>query len=503
MELSFTETMNQNSTETSTANSSTRLPFYCPSEPDFMWNFHDTTFSWILAAIVMTASPITVVLNAVVIIAVKQRRELQKYSNIVLSSMAVADLLVGAVSMPISTTVDLLIMHQVYLEGVCTLYTVNIALMGCFLFSSLFHLIVVAWERYIAITKWIDYRVIVTSSRLKKLAIVAWLAAIIILLPLVVMLGIGVPFEVQSIWYIMASLCIALSVVVFVCLYVMVYTGLRKRRTNTTVQVTALVQTKLETKVAKTTGLLTAAVIFTLILGGALTVLGDILPALREKSTFRIADTLLQLNSMINPLIYCYRDRRFRKAVLELLRIKKPQEPQATRDGATRFLRQKDRFGSVEDVQLQPPKSVEKRTRLTRSTSCDGTMGFPENYQHCSREMMLKRAVSLPSLVKNSRIVDSSPLRAPSSVVVTLATIYTESDPRHPARITYSESCYNYINTGNVDAKVHKSLRSKFWATNASGKDENSSEYVENNAAVVRPKSTPCFSMNVNSVNES
>ena len=401
--------MNQNGTETSTANSSTRLVFHCPSEPDFMWNLHGTTFAWILAAIILTVSPITVILNALVIIAVKQRKELQKHSNAVLSSMAIADFLVGAVSMPISAAVDLLIIHQVNLQGVCTLNTVNLTLIACFLFSSLFHLVVIAWERFIAITKWTDYRVIVTSSRLKRFSILAWLAAIILLLPLVVMVGIGAPFEVQYIWYLIASLCIALSVIVFVCLYFMMYLEVRKHRTNMFVQVTALVQAKLENKIAKTTGLLTAALISTLILGGVVTVLGDTLPNLRKRSTFRIADTLLQFHSTINPLIYCYRVRRFRKAVSEMLRIKKPQTNQPFCDGATRFPRQKDRYRSVEDVKL------ENRTRLTRSTSCDLAISRAEKSQYRSREMMLKRTVSDPCLLKNSSIVDSLNLGPPSS----------------------------------------------------------------------------------------
>ena len=405
--------MNQNGTETSTANSSTRLVFDCPSEPDFMWNLHGTTFAWILAAIILTVSPITVILNALVITVVKQRKELQKHSNVVLSSMAIADFLVGAVSMPISAAVDLLIIHQVNLQSVCTLNTVNLTLIACFLFSSLFHLVVIAWERFIAITKWTDYRVIVTSSRLKKLSMHAWLAAIILLLPLVVMVGIGAPFEVQYIWYLIASLCIALSVIVFVCLYFMMYLEVRKRRTNMIVQVTALVQAKLENKIAKTTGLLTAALISTLILGGVVTVLGDTLSNLRKRSTFRIADTLLQLHSTINPLIYCYRVRRFRKAVSEMLRVKKPQTNQPICDGATRFPRQKDRYRSVEDVKLQP-KSVGNRTHLTRSTSCDLAISRAEKSQYRSREMMLKRTVSDPCLLKNSSIVDSLNLGPPS-----------------------------------------------------------------------------------------
>ena len=165
----------------------------------------------------------------------------------------------------------------------------------------------------------------------------------------------------------MASLCIALSFITFVCLYAMVYIGVRKRRTNEIAQVTALVQAKLEAKVAKTTALLTAAVILTLILGGVLTVLGDIFPVFRENSTFRVAETLLQLNSLMNPLIYCYRDRRFRKAILELLRIKKPRATKPTSDHPARFRKGKDREGSEEKVQSNTnSQSVGKQTRLAR-----------------------------------------------------------------------------------------------------------------------------------------
>ena len=492
MNLSHTEMMGQNSTETSTAVSSTRLVFYCPSEPEFTWNLHDTTFSWILAAIILTASPITVLLNALVIIAVKQRKELQKRSNIVLSSMAIADLLVGAVSMPISATVDLLIIHQVYLERVCALNTGNIALMECFLFSSLFHLIVIAWERNIAVTKWIDYMVIVTNSRLKKLAIIAWLAAIFISLPLAVMFGIGAPFEVQKIWYMMASLCIALSVIAIVCLYVMVYIGVRKRRTKEIAQVTALVQAKLETKVAKTTGLLTAAVIFTLILGGVLTVLGDIFPVFRKNSTFRIAETLLQLNSLMNPVIYCYRDRRFRKAILELLRIKKPQATQPTRarDDAARLRKRKDKFGSVEDVQSNiNSQNVGKQTRLTRSTSCDlgVALSAGDDSQNRFREMMLTRYASNPCLFKNSSLVDSLHLGPTSSVVLTSVTVHTERNTRDKARKTTTESSSGNFDVHNAQVNVNKTLKLECLEADVSGKVGNCSQNVENTEAAARP----------------
>ena len=483
VKLSHTQMMNQNSTETSTANSSTRLVFHCPSEPDFTWNLHDTTLTWILAAIILTASPITVLLNALVIIAVKQRRELQKRTNVVLCSMAIADLLVGAISMPISAAVDLLIIHQVYLELVCTLYTFNITLMEFFVFSSLYHLVVVAWERYIAIRKWIDYMVIATSGRLKKLAILVWMAAILVSLPLAAMAGLGVAYNFQQIWYIIASFCNAFAFIAIVYLYVMVYLGVRKRSVSESTQVSSLVQAKLETKVAVTTGLLTGAMVFTLVLGGVLIVLGDIFSPLRERSTFRIADTLLQLNSLINPVIYCYRNRRFRKAILELLRIKKQQATQPTR---ARFRKRKGRFCSVEDVQSNiNSQSVGKQTRLARSTSCDLGMALSAggDFQHRFRETMLTRYASDPFLLKNSSVIDSLHLGPPSSTVLTLVTIHTERNARDQARKTTIESSSGNFDVHNAQVIVNEILRAESLEANASGKVGNSSQSVEPNSA--------------------
>ena len=95
--------MDHNQTETTIVSSNaTKSLFYCPHAPRLIWDVHDTISPWIFAAVASIISPAAVLLNALVIIAVTKRRELQKPSNILLSSMAVTDLLVGAISIPLS-----------------------------------------------------------------------------------------------------------------------------------------------------------------------------------------------------------------------------------------------------------------------------------------------------------------------------------------------------------------------------------------------------------------
>ena len=98
---------------TSSFSNSTRSVFYCPKDPQLPWDLHDTTSPWIFAAVASIISPTAVLLNVLVIIAVKQRKELQRASNILLSSMAVTDLLVGSLCVPLSAVLGLLVPYQI------------------------------------------------------------------------------------------------------------------------------------------------------------------------------------------------------------------------------------------------------------------------------------------------------------------------------------------------------------------------------------------------------
>ena len=76
--------------------------------------------------------------------------------------------LVGAINMPLSLAVDIAIIRQVPFDRVCLLDVINVCLMHTFSWASLYHLTVVAWERYVAIRKWMDYKVIATKKQAEK-----------------------------------------------------------------------------------------------------------------------------------------------------------------------------------------------------------------------------------------------------------------------------------------------------------------------------------------------
>ena len=79
--------MRPNKTETATVfPNTTRSVFYCSHAPHIIWDLQDTTSPWVFAAVAFIISPPAVLLNALIIIAVKRRRELKRTSNILLSS---------------------------------------------------------------------------------------------------------------------------------------------------------------------------------------------------------------------------------------------------------------------------------------------------------------------------------------------------------------------------------------------------------------------------------
>ena len=387
---------------TSSISNTTRSVFSCPHDPQLVWDLHDTTSSWIFAAVACIISPTAVFLNVLVIIEVKQRKELQRASNILLSSMAVTDLLVGSLCVPLSAVTRLLVPYQIVTDHyICKLDFVAISSTITLAICSIFHLTMIAWERYVAIRKWIDYRVIVTRSRLKKLAIIAWVSAIVTVSPahftmaLTGMLRENEMVLALDIFFIILSVLVMSTLGLIIYFYVMVYLGVRKRKLSQIRQVSDLVNAKLEQRVAVTTTLVTVALILSFFSNAVIGMLEGVYPVLRKRFVGDLKATLLYTNSVVNPLIYYYRDCRFRNAVLELLRIRKPKvTPYLVTDTPT-FARGNDVFDLERDkVQGQ---FVENPVRLTRSASCD-LVHFLGRFQLESHKKAFKRTMSSPSL---------------------------------------------------------------------------------------------------------
>ena len=299
--------MNINNTETISNLSSSRS--YCPFEKGA------SAFDLVIGLITAIALLPTTLLNAFIILAVMKRRELQKPSNILLSSMAITDLLNGVIVMPISATSDFFILRQVSYEHICTLNAVNMFFGPLLSTATLHHLTIIAWERYMAVQKWMDYKLKITNGCLKKISIGTSLSS---LLPTVVYFtSSSVSGDrafvggVVTLWVALKTVCLFLDAF----FYRKVYLGIRNRKLNEISQIDDLMKARLESKVAKTTGLLSVMVIPSFIPIFVFAVLGNVIPVFQTNSALRFTQILTQLTSLLNPLLYCYRDHRFRNAL--------------------------------------------------------------------------------------------------------------------------------------------------------------------------------------------
>ena len=366
------------------------------------FDLHETTSPLIFAAFATIAAPIASLLNTLTILAVKQKKELrQRLSSVLLSSMAVADLLTGGIGIPLAAIVALFLPYRlVAVQHFCLMDLVTSILTFSLAICSLIHLTMIAWERYISILKWTDYKTIVTRSRLRKMAISAWFILVVAVSSVFIIMLIAVGQD-KTVLALVITIFATGSAAVLVCIlvlivsfYIMIYLGVRKRKLNQILQVDVLVHAKLENRIALTTAFVTIALILSFVPTVIVGTLGRVYPVLGTRIAWRISDSFLFLNSLVNPFIYCYRDRRFRCAVLELLRIRKPTV--VTNEGV-RFVKRKNPLGSVR-LGIQ---KAENPFRLARSASCDLVLFSLDRAHLKSMNTSLKRTMSEPSLLKD------------------------------------------------------------------------------------------------------
>ena len=370
--------------------------FYCPYKPIFTWILDETTTFYTTIITTCVACPITVLLNILVVVSVKKRRGLQTNANILMASMAVADFLVGAISMPLSISLDVLLLRQDLNHIICEIAFANQLVLYGAVCSSLYHITVIAWERYVAVKKWNRYKVIVTRARIKKTTIIAWLLAVITTTPGRIMEVSGVVYKYVEVLNIIFSFPAVVCLVLIGYFYIMAYLGIRNRKvTDDTSQSTnRRNKAKLENSIAKATGIITVVLLVLYIPSIVVLLFGEAFPFLRTSSFFRWSELLIQLNSLVNPILYCFAlNRNFRKEVLEMMKIRKLDavhpvticnltavERRDRRIGATEFLEEVHEFHEEEEQPDQISRAGSVTTEGGQSQSGDSSDESLPNY---------------------------------------------------------------------------------------------------------------------------
>ena len=256
--------------------------------------------------------PLTIVLNILVMVAVKTKRQLRTKSNIALACLSTTDLIVGVVLQPLRITAASLLL----LRGepmFCTITDISKATSVICILASLHNLVLMSAERYIAIKHPFRHETQVTDVRIIMASALAWAAAIILY-------TVSLPYAVILI------VSETLIIVLPICFNVSVYKEVRRNEKQIAAnQVSSEAKGKLlkNRKAVYTTVIVLFVILLCYI---PVNICVIILLSFKERippnitiNTLFLFNLLPVLNSTLNPLIYAFRIRYFRVSFIQLL----------------------------------------------------------------------------------------------------------------------------------------------------------------------------------------
>ena len=387
--------------------------FYCPSNAKFVWILSDTTPFYVASITSSIAFPATICINILVIITVWKTSELQTNSNILLASMAIADLLVGAVSMPLTITLDILLLRNESSLTICEIAFANQLVIYGAVCSSLYHLTVVAWERYVAVEKSFQYNVIVRRARVKKFAINAWILAVLTTAPVRILVATGVQYSYIEVLDVIFSLPAVVCMVLIGYFYAKVCLGVRKLKRTRDIGCSTRVRVRHENGITKRTVVITVVTFVYFIPSVVVLLFGKAAPFLRTSSFFRWSELIIQLNSLMNPILYCFAlNHHFRDVVLKMMKIRKPNtDHMAERLQAASFKRRLSRqTGATKILNLKEFKEEQllpdliARTGPQESNSSAFAGAVYQSHAIFNSQPMTRKAIPAPSCKANGNI---------------------------------------------------------------------------------------------------
>ena len=273
-------------------------------------------YCWLvfITVISIITCPVTTVLNALIMVAVKTKNQVRTKSNIALACLSSTDAVMGVIGLPLFSS-WLIVELQGNTFGMhCELIGFTRTSLRLLTIASLLHLAIVNVERYIAIKHSLRYEIIVTEARLIGVSALLWTITLLLtFLP-------GNNYVQYDIG--LTSLCIAS---IYSCQVVLYYETRRHEKKIALQQVSVEAREKFlrEKKALKQT----TTVIFFLII--------CYLPIIISRvfiSTFVVLNSVNSVyfvhftgvffvisNSLLNPIIHCVRMKKFRLALKELV----------------------------------------------------------------------------------------------------------------------------------------------------------------------------------------
>ena len=299
----------------STENSSSITPAADCRIAKEKYDYEDYIFTLLSTILNMLTCPMIVFINSLVIVVVIKRPRLQTMYNMLLACLAATDLTVGVVVQPTFIFGEISLISGSSLADYCRLYRETVFAFLCPSLASLLLLALLSIERFIAIKYSFRYFEIVTKSRLSVGVLISFTTG-------------ALPTGIRLITprsRLPSSLAITITCVSFlVIIYCQIFVHLVSRRHRNQIQAAQVSQdTKRkfleEAKAVKTTSIIIGFVLFSYFPALVYLFLGQYFGDARLSSKPLILSCIL-LNSLCNPIIYCWRSSVLRNALVELLR---------------------------------------------------------------------------------------------------------------------------------------------------------------------------------------
>ena len=263
-------------------------------------------------------------LNSVTIKALRKALPLPKQLKTLLLSLAVSDLGVGLLVHPLYVAVNIMDFQQISHNGHTYEATNNAFLVAAnsLFYASLFGVIALGADRFLAIHLHLRYQELATHRRVVALVILIWISSATVSLPR--------PWADMQIIYIAFAIINSSCLVIAALLYCKLYVTAKRHIKQITTQRGQDLGRKKE--LLRNAATLTKSSTGTLFVYLALLVcylpnacILVMYPILEKKNTTietmqLYTLTLLFLNSSLNPLIYCWKMRHIRRAVMDILR---------------------------------------------------------------------------------------------------------------------------------------------------------------------------------------
>ena len=260
-----------------------------------------------------TTFPFTILLNILVILAVKKTPRLQSKANILLACLAATDAFIGITAQPSSILVEVfrLIDMTSLAQKIRQNFHNRVLLAG--ITNSLLHLMLVTFERLVVIKFTVQHPFLITEKYIKISVATFWIIALCILA-----LRYIIPYVVLFTAASLMVICVIFIAISYVILYR--ETLRHKKRIKTEQVAQQEVETFLkENKALKTTVYVVGSLVlcFTPSLFLLVSLIVKRLSLVANSVSFvSFCRVLVMLNSLLNPLIYFWRDKEMRKIVL-------------------------------------------------------------------------------------------------------------------------------------------------------------------------------------------